>query len=89
MNSLQKKAVFSGAHRVGDLNMKKMKLFPKTFLYTFFMLLFITTSMHLMIYFFYPKVYLSRMQDQLEKKMETLQQEIKRNTAAEAGQIFS
>ena len=49
--------------------MKKMKLFPKTFLYTFFMLLFITTSMHLMIYFFYPKVYLSRMQDQLEKKM--------------------
>ena len=71
------------------LNMKKMKLFPKTFLYTFFMLLFITTSMHLMIYFFYPKVYLSRMQDQLEKKMETLQQEIKRNTAAEAGQIFS
>ena len=71
------------------LNMKKMKLFPKTFLYTFFMLLFITTSMHLMIYFFYPKVYLSRMQDQLEKKMDTLQQEIKRNTAAEAGQIFS
>ena len=69
--------------------MKKMKLFPKTFLYTFFMLLFITTSMHLMIYLFYPKVYLSRMQDQLEKKMETLQQEIKRNTAAEAGQIFS
>ena len=57
--------------------MKKMKLFPKTFLYTFFMLLFITTSMHLMIYFFYPKVYLSRMQDQLEKKMDTLQQEIK------------
>ena len=69
--------------------MKKMKLFPKTFLYTFFMLLFITTSMHLMIYFFYPKVYLSRMQDQLEKKMDTLQQEIKRNAAAEAGQIFS
>ena len=69
--------------------MKKMKLFPKTFLYTFFMLLFITTSMHLMIYFFYPKVYLSRMQDQLEKKMDTLQQEIERNTAAEAGQIFS
>ncbi len=69
--------------------MKKMKLFPKTFLYTFFMLLFITTSMHLMIYFFYPNVYLSRMQDQVEKKMETLQQEIKRNTAAEAGQIFS
>ncbi|MCI6065942.1 HAMP domain-containing histidine kinase [bacterium] len=69
--------------------MKKMKLFPKTFLYTFFMLFFITTSMHLMIYFFYPKVYLSRMQDQLEKKMDTLQQEIKRNTAAEAGQIFS
>ena len=27
--------------------------------------------------------------DQLEKKMDTLQQEIKRNTAAEAGQIFS
>lgn len=71
------------------LNMKKMKLFPKTFLYTFFMLLFITTSMHLMIYFFYPKVYLSRMQDQLEKKMETLQQEIKKNTASEAKQIFS
>ena len=69
--------------------MKKMKLFPKTFLYTFFMLLFITTSMHLMIYFFYPKVYLSRMQDQLEKKMETLQQEIKKNTASEAKQIFS
>ena len=69
--------------------MKKMKLFPKTFLYTFFMLLFITTSMHLMIYFFYPKVYLSRMQDQLEKKMDTLQQVIKRNAAAEAGQIFS
>lgn len=53
--------------------MKKMKLFPKTFLYTFFMLLFITTSMHLMIHFFYPKVYLSRMQDQLKKKMDTLQ----------------
>ena len=69
--------------------MKKMKLFPKTFLYTFFMLLFITTSMHLMIYFLYPKVYLSRMQDQLEKKMDPLPQGIKRNAAAEAGQIFS
>ena len=60
--------------------MKKMKLFPKTFLYTFLMLLFITTSMHLMIYFFYPKVYLSRMQDRLEQKLEELQEEIKRNT---------
>ena len=69
--------------------MKKMKLFPKTFLYTFLMLLFITTSMHLMIYFFYPKVYLSRMQDHLEQKLEELQQEIKRNTTEEAVQIFS
>ena len=62
--------------------MKKMKLFPKTFLYTFFMLLFITTSMHLMIYFFYTMVYLRRMQDPLEQKMDTLQPEIKRITAA-------
>lgn len=69
--------------------MKKMKLFPKTFLYTFLMLLFITTSMHLMIYFFYPKVYLSRMQDRLEQKLTELQQEIKRNITEEAAQIFS
>lgn len=68
--------------------MKKMKLFPKTFLYTFFMLLFITTSMHLMIYFFYPKVYLSRMQDQLEKKMDTLQQEIKGILQRKQGRFF-
>ena len=57
--------------------MRKMKLFPKTFLYIFIMLLFITTSMHLMIYFFYPKVYLSRMQDNLESKLEYLSQDIK------------
>ncbi len=69
--------------------MKKMKLFPKTFLYTFLMLLFITTSMHLMIYFFYPKVYLSRMQDHLEQKLEKLQEEIKKNNTEEAAQIFS
>lgn len=69
--------------------MRKMKLFPKTFLYIFIMLLFITTSMHLMIYFFYPKVYLSRMQDNLESKLEYLSQDIKGDVAGEAGQIFS
>ncbi len=68
--------------------MKRMKLFPKTFLYTLFMLLIITLSMHLMIYFFYPKVYLNRMQHNLENRLENLQQEIKEKTEAEAGQTF-
>ena len=67
--------------------MKKMKLFPKTFLYTFFFAFY--HNIHAPDdLFFYPKVYLSRMQDQLEKKMDTLRQEIKRNLFAEAGQIF-
>ena len=68
--------------------MKKMKLFPKNIFIYVFMLLFITTSMHLMIYFFYPKVYLSRMQDQLEKKMDTLQQEIKGILQRKQGRFF-
>ncbi len=68
--------------------MKKMKLFPKTFLYTLFMLLIITLFMHLMIYFFYPKVYLNRMQHNLENRLENLQQEIKEKTEDETGQTF-
>lgn len=68
--------------------MKKMKLFPKTFLYTLFMLLVITLSMHLMIYFFYPKVYLNRMQQNLESELENLQQEIKEQKEADTGQTF-
>ena len=55
---------------------RKMKLFPKTFFYTLLMLLVIVLSMHLMIYFFYPKVYISRMQSNLEQKLQVLQQSI-------------
>lgn len=69
--------------------MKKLKLFPKTFLYTFFMLLLINLSMHLMIYFFYPKVYLNRMEKDLENKIQKLHEEIAVSTENEIGTILS
>ena len=69
--------------------LRKMKLFPKTFFYTLFMLLVITLSMHLMIYFFYPKVYISRMQSNLDKKLQVLQQSIQNDTRDGREQDFS
>lgn len=63
--------------------MKKLKLFPKTFLYTFFLLLLINLSMHLMIYFFYPKVYLNRMEKDLENKIQELHEEIAVSTESD------
>ena len=69
--------------------LRKMKLFPKTFFYTLFMLLVITISMHLRIYFFYPKVYISRMQSNLDKKLQVLQQSIQNDTRDGRDQDFS
>lgn len=69
--------------------MKKMKLFPKTFLYTFFMLLIVSLSMHLMIYFFYPKVYLSRVQQGLEERIDVLGTEIAACGEDETGTVLS
>ena len=68
---------------------RKMKLFPKTFFYTLLMLLVIVLSMHLMIYFFYPKVYISRMQSNLEQKLQVLQQSIQTDTEDDRKQDFS
>lgn len=65
--------------------MKKMKLFPKTFIYTFCMLLVINLSLHLMIYFFYPKVYLDRMEQNMETQINELQEQLQRSTEAECG----
>lgn len=68
---------------------KKLKLFPKTFLYTIFMLLIINLSMHAMIYFFYPKVYLNRMEKNLENQIDGLEEKIRTSEKAESGEILS
>lgn len=68
--------------------MKKMKLFPKTFIYTFCMLLVINLSLHLMIYFFYPKVYLERMEQNMETQISELQEQLQRSAEGESGKTL-
>lgn len=53
--------------------MKKMKLFPKTFLYTLLLFCFMNLIIHLSIYCFYPYFYLKNMDKQLEEKMDILE----------------
>ena len=67
--------------------MKKMKLFPKTFLYTF-LCLFITTSMHLMIYFFLSEGVLKPDAGSAGKENGHIATGDKKNTAASRADFF-
>ena len=68
--------------------MKKLKLFPKTFLYTLLMLLLINLSLHGMIYFFYPRVCLHRAEKNLEKQIDELQERLLTGEEARQGELF-
>ena len=68
--------------------MKKMKLLPKTFIYTFSMLLIINLSLHFMIYFFYPKVYLNRVGHRMETQIGQLQKKLKKTENDQAGKVM-
>lgn len=68
---------------------RKLKLFPKTFLYTLWMMILINLAMHTMIYFFYPKVYLGRLEKNLESQIDTLKEKVKKSKEPETGTILS
>ena len=53
------------------------------------MLIIINLSMHAMIYFFYPKVYLGRMEKNLESRIDTLQKSINKSSGIESEQILA
>lgn len=67
---------------------RKLNLFPKTFLYTIFMMVLLNLFIHAMIYFFYPKVYLNRIEENLEHHMDELENSIKKNSEDESGKIL-
>ena len=52
--------------------MKKLKLFPKTFLYTFSLIMVIVAVSHLLIYILLPTVYNHRQKNELEADIERL-----------------
>ena len=52
--------------------MKKLKLFPKTFLYTFSLMMVIVAVSHLLIYILLPTVYNHRQKNELEADIERL-----------------
>ena len=56
--------------------MKKLKLFPKTFLYTFSLMMVIVVVSHLLIYILLPTVYNQRQKSELEADIERLCKDI-------------
>lgn len=56
--------------------MKKLKLFPKTFLYTFSLMIVIVAVSHLLVYILLPTVYNYRQRNALEADIEKLCEEI-------------
>ena len=56
--------------------MKKLKLFPKTFLYTFSLMIIIVAVSHLLVYILLPTVYNYRQRNALEADIEKLCEEI-------------
>ncbi|GFI28180.1 sensor histidine kinase QseE [Lachnospiraceae bacterium] len=56
--------------------MKKLKLFPKTFLYTFSLMIIIVAISHLLVYILLPAVYHYRQRNALETDIEKLCREI-------------
>lgn len=56
--------------------MKKLKVFPKTFLYTLGLMLIIVLLSHVLIYFLMPKAYHHQKQKALETDISLLEQEI-------------
>lgn len=56
--------------------MKKLKLFPKTFLYTFSLMMVIVAVSHLLIYILLPTVYNYRQRNELESDIEKLCEDI-------------
>ncbi len=56
--------------------MKKLKLFPKTFLYTFSLMMVIVAVSHLLIYILLPTVYNYRQRNELESDIEWLCEDI-------------
>ena len=56
--------------------MKKLKLFPKTFLYTFSLMMVIVAVSHLLIYILLPTVYNHRQKNELEADIERLCEDI-------------
>lgn len=52
--------------------LKRMKLFPKTFLYTLLLFCLISLITHGAIYYFYPKFYLDSVQKDLDEKVEVI-----------------
>ena len=52
--------------------MKKIKLFPKIFLYTFAIMSFLIIISHILIYFIFPIMYLGHRKDSIKNTADTL-----------------
>ena len=63
--------------------MKKLKLFPKTFLYTFSLMMVIVVVSHLLIYILLPTVYNQRQKSELEADIERLCKDIENTEDAD------
>lgn len=63
--------------------MKKLKLFPKTFLYTFSLMMVIVAVSHLLIYILLPTVYNHRQKNELEADIERLCEDIENTEDAD------
>lgn len=68
--------------------MKKMKLFPKTFLYTLILLCIMNLIIHLSIYVFYPIFYLNKVNRQLDEKMHALSESLTGAVTDDASDIL-
>ena len=67
---------------------RKLKLFPKTFLYILLMMIIINLAMHTMIYFFYPKVYLGQLEKNLESQIDILKEKVKKTKGSKIDTIL-
>lgn len=69
--------------------MKKMKLFPKTFLYTLLWFCLLNLITHSAIYYFYPKFYMESVQKNLDEKVDILSNMLSETDRYGAGYVLT
>lgn len=57
--------------------MRKIKLFPKIFIYTFSILSLLVILMHLLVYLIFPKIYVKNIKNEVIQKSNELSRDLK------------